>query len=339
MAVIDAQIRQRLQQHPAGLQAEWFLAHGMPGAEVPTDDDIAEHFARVAPGGAQGPIERFRWWTSSESAVAEVIDVSIADPLSVIVTYRGRDEHLYDFTCRVDASSLRITEVSFARHADIDIDVRALPTTDLSAHERAGLHGVFDAAYEHADHDYLEDSLTRFDYVAMAWSGDNPVGFALADYRIMDLPGLPGQLVTRGGLGCVDPGLRRRGTVAALVAAAAHAAWRPEYAQPRQLSAARFAHPATFRFAREWQNGVVPCPGAVPTPWHQQIGTIVAASLGAADFLSDTFVCVGPGRPVGQPLVHIDVHEHEWSLFEAVDRDRGDTLLGIGWVPNPPPGW
>jgi hypothetical protein len=29
----------------------------------------------------------------------------------------------------------------------------------------------------------------------------------------------------------------------------------------------------------------------------------------------------------------------EWKLFAGVDRDRGDSLLALSWVPDPPPGW
>jgi hypothetical protein len=37
--------------------------------------------------------------------------------------------------------------------------------------------------------------------------------------------------------------------------------------------------------------------------------------------------------------MELDVEPREWELFEAVDRDRGDALLAIAWVPDAPGDW
>jgi len=34
-----------------------------------------------------------------------------------------------------------------------------------------------------------------------------------------------------------------------------------------------------------------------------------------------------------------EVAEEEWLPFQAVNRDRGDALLGILWFPDAPEGW
>jgi len=41
----------------------------------------------------------------------------------------------------------------------------------------------------------------------------------------------------------------------------------------------------------------------------------------------------------GYPNIDCEVTEQEWLLFKTVNRDRGDTLLGIVWVPDAPEGW
>ena len=84
---------------------------------------------------------------------------------------------------------------------------------------------------------------------------------------------------------------------------------------------------------------VVPSPGETPSQWQQEVGAAVAEMYGAQDFDPETFVCKGDGTPIGYPVLDIEADEEEWEVFEPVDRDRGDTLLGIVWLHGAPDGW
>lgn len=74
---------------------------------------------------------------------------------------------------------------------------------------------------------------------------------------------------------------------------------------------------------------------------HRAVGRAMAATLESADFDEETFVCRGPGRPIGKAMLEVDrnVTPEEWAWFANVDRGRGDTLLGVNWILDPPTGW
>ena len=58
------------------------------------------------------------------------------------------------------------------------------------------------------------------------------------------------------------------------------------------------------------------------------------------EFNPQTFAVRGSGVPIGYPVVDMgDVAPGEWEVFRDVNRDRGDSLLGIAWTPDPPEGW
>lgn len=216
------------------------------------------------------------------------------------------------------------------------IDFEVLEANELSSPRRRALLGLFAANYRHANPAFLDKSLARIRHVALAYSDDLPVGFALGETRVMDLPRLPGQVVGLAGICCVAPEFRRRGLFGQLERRAASAASVPE--TPRRLVCGRMAHPAAFRTISR-VPGVVPKAGRSPTPWQQEIGTAIAEAYGVHDFDPRTFVCVGDGQPIGYPRIEFDVEPHEWEIFEPVDRDRGDALLALAWVPDSPPAW
>jgi hypothetical protein len=84
---------------------------------------------------------------------------------------------------------------------------------------------------------------------------------------------------------------------------------------------------------------VVPAPGVRPSPVQQETGKLIAEAYGVFEFDPETFVCVGSGDPIGYPKIEIGVEAHEWEVFKPVDRDRGDALLALAWLPTSPPGW
>jgi hypothetical protein len=98
------------------------------------------------------------------------------------------------------------------------------------------------------------------------------------------------------------------------------------------------AHPAAFR-VMAGNPTAVPRPGTSPTPWQQEIGRAIADIYGVHSFQPQTFVCKGTGKPIGYPVLEVEVEPKEWEVFRPVDRERGDSLLGIAWSPDAPPGW
>jgi len=104
------------------------------------------------------------------------------------------------------------------------------------------------------------------------------------------------------------------------------------------MTAGRMAHPASFRLMSR-NPSAVPKAGVTPTPWQQEVGIAIAGAYGVEDFDPETFVCRGSGTPIGYPIMEVDVAPGEWEVFRPVNRDRGDSLLGIAWMGEPPAGW
>ena len=208
----------------------------------------------------------------------------------------------------------------------------ALSTRDL---ER--VKAVFAENYRDANLAYLEKSLGRLRYVSLAEdAGGNLAGFALGESRVMDLLRLPRQNVRLAGLCCVGMAYRRRGLFGRLETAAlseGHA-----QVSERTLSSGRMAHPASFR-GMSRSPSVVPRRGKRPTAWQQEVGMAIAEAYGTPGFDPETFVCKGTGVPIGYPVIEIEATPEEWELFAPVDRSHGDSLLGLAWAPDPPPGW
>ena len=213
---------------------------------------------------------------------------------------------------------------------------KTVPTADVTAAERALMHELFDACYRQANHAHLEKSLTRLRFVSFAWHDDQPIGFGLADSRIVDLPRLPQQAVILGGLCCVLPEFRRRGLFGELERRAVMACDPPR--ADRHLACGRVAHPGAFRTLGP-AGEVVPRPGGPPTPWQQEVGQTIADLYGVEKFDPETFVCIGSGTPIGYPVIELEAEPSEWEVFRHVNRDRGDALLGLCWHPDAPEGW
>lgn len=218
-----------------------------------------------------------------------------------------------------------------------DLQISVVPTAQLAPADRDAILELFRQNYRDANAAYLEKSLHVLAFAAIARDpSGRPAGFALGEPRVIDLPRLPAQPVRLAGLCCVDPAFRRQGLFRRLEGAVLDA--RPLPPAPRWLSAGRMAHPASFR-TMSANPTVVPRRGRTPTRWQQEVGSAIAAAYGTASFDPQTFVCRGTGQPIGWPIIEIDATPEEWELFRPVDRSRGDSLLGIAWNPDAPPGW
>ena len=222
--------------------------------------------------------------------------------------------------------------------AGVDSEVAA--SDGLSARQRDGMHALFDLAYEAADHDYLDRSLTKLGWVALARredDADHLVGFSLGDVRTLDLPAVGPTPTLLAGLACVGPDHRRHGLFRYLSNLSLRAAGVMP-ADGLALGAGRMAHPASMRMVAVAPT-VVPKRGRTPSPLQQGVGRVVAEAYGVADFDPTTFVCRGSGKPIGFPRMNQEVEAHEWEVFEPVDRGRGDSLLALIWHGEAPEGW
>ncbi len=214
--------------------------------------------------------------------------------------------------------------------------IRTLRTDAIDDADRAAILALFHANYSDGDEAYVEKSLTKLRNVAIATHGDAPAGFALGEMRVLDLPRLPQTPLLMAGMCCIAPEHRRRGLFAYLTRLAMLLDAPPPAG--RALSCGRMAHPVSRRVMGD-NPTVVPRPGMAPTPWQQDVGAAVAAAYGVTNFDPQTFVCIGDGRPIGYPVMDAEVEPSEWEVFAPVNRDRGDSLLGLAWMPDAPEGW
>ena len=317
---------------PSG-PVEWFVSALRARREVGAADVRAHFSADFVGAGAEG---------LARGMTAMAIGLQVVDPITVeddgVVriplspTAGGFAE--YRVRVGVDGDVLSFFDFGPTEIEGVDLDVK--PTTELTPEERQGLHRVFDDAYIDGDHGYLEDQLRNLASIAIATAADvGAVGFALSDSRVVDLPRLPAQVFRTAGLSCVLSTHKRRGISSRLESMAMAAGDAPPAVHT--LLASRFAHAAGLHHARQ-RVPVVPRPGHQLTAWHREVAVAVAELLGVPAFDPDTFVCHGPGRPVGKNVIDLDVPDEEAELFAPVDRSRGDTLLALWWT-TPPPGW
>jgi hypothetical protein len=217
------------------------------------------------------------------------------------------------------------------------MDMRVIETASLQEHDLKRVHHLFDLAYRQANHCYLDKSFSKLKYIALAAVEETLVGFALADTIRTHLPRLNDpQIVTLAGICCVDSGYRRVGLFKRLeiLAAGAGGLFKPG---KRVLMCGRMAHPVSFRTMRGFPS-VIPKVGVPLSDWQKEMGLKVSELYGST-LDPETLVVIGDGTPIGYPNIEYEVAEEEWLPFQAVNRDRGDALLGIFWAPDAPEGW
>jgi hypothetical protein len=218
-----------------------------------------------------------------------------------------------------------------------DIETRVVRTDALVKDDLEIVHHLFDLSYRQANHAYLEKSFSRLRYIAIATVSETPAGFAVADTVETDLPRMTGpQIITLAGICCVAPDFRRMGLFLKLESLAGSANGLSRSGK-RILLCGRMAHPASFRTISR-SPAVIPKYGVPLSDWQKEIG-LRAAELYGVNLDPETMVVIGEGVPIGYPIIEQDVTEEEWLPFKNVNRDRGDSLLGITWSPDAPEGW
>lgn len=220
-------------------------------------------------------------------------------------------------------------------------DIRIVRVPEMTETESQEIFAIFDASYRQANHEYLQLSLERIGLLALAVMNEMPAGYAISNFRWMDLPGFDEpQLVVLHGMRCVVPQYRHQGLFVRLNREIEAEMRRQIVASgripDRQLNCGRYGHAS--RAGGRADPSAVPRVGRAPTAWQQAVGRAVAEAYGSnLDPL--TFVCVGSGTPIGYPNEEFDASEAERAAFAPVNRQRGDNLLVINWVPDSPPGW
>ena len=218
-----------------------------------------------------------------------------------------------------------------------DIDIRVIKTEALDNDDLRMVHQLFDLSYRQANHSYLERSFSKLRYIALAQIGKILAGFAVADTVKTHLPRLADpQIVSLAGICCVDPKYRRMGLFTKLEVSAADGSGLLKTAK-RLLMCGRMAHPVSYRTIGKYPS-VIPKYGVSLSGWHKDMGLKVSELYGVT-IDPETLHVIGDGSPCGYPNIDCEVTEQEWLLFKEVNRDRGDTLLGIIWVPDAPEGW
>lgn len=317
---------------PPSPPVDWFLSVLRARSGVSADEVISRFSDEfIAEAGADGI-------AGGLSAMA--VGLQVVDPISreddgvVRIPLSATSGGFAQYRVRVGVDGDRIAFFDFGPMEIDGVDLDVKPTAELTDTERTGLHRVFDDAYVDGDHGYLDDQLATLRDVALATSAEaGVVGFALSDSRVVDLPRLPAQVLRIAGLSCVLASHKRRGISSRLESMAMAAGDAPPAIHTLLVS--RLAHAAGLHHVHS-RVPVVPRPGHRASAWHREVATAVADVLGVASFDPITFVCHGPGRPVGKNVIDLDVPDEEAVLFEPVDRTRGDTLLALWWTTAPP---
>ncbi len=201
---------------------------------------------------------------------------------------------------------------------------------------------LFDLTYDRANHAYLLASIEKLGWIAVG-EVDGPrarmlAGFAVGDSRMAALPRMPGLIpVAMAGIGCIHPDVRQQGLFTALALAALNANGVLSGAD-RFVFCGRMAHPITYRTAVRSARGVIPTAGRVLSQWHREMLVAIADLYGVA-VDTENGVVIGSGAPIGYPRLTYEASAEEKSLFQPVNRDRGDSLLALGWIPEEPADW
>lgn len=312
--------------------ATWFEAI-VTGRQPVERADVARRFGPdvLAAIGIDGLVTSL---TGLATRVGQVRMVKLCpEAFRLEITMAGR---AWDIQCRLDEHD-RIASLREGRPASRDLHVQVLAREEVGRVERVHMHRLFDDCYRDADHAYLDGSLAALGRVALGYRSGTLVAFAVAGQRIADLPAVGPCRVLLAGLCCVHPEHRRQG-IAGRVENASVGRLEGGQAVGRTLSAGRMAHAASYR-QMGYRPDAVPRPGHAPSLAQRRVGTAVAGLYGVERFDEDTFVCRGPGRPVGVPVIEVEASEREVELFAPVDRARGDTLLTLTWVGQPPDAW
>lgn len=218
------------------------------------------------------------------------------------------------------------------------------PTT-LSTSTRDELQAVFANSYTEPDPGYLDLQFETMDLVSFARRGDRLVAFALRGQKPITTTRLGTREVFMPGLSCVDASERRTGVFEAM---GTRGTWHQTSAGvgAPEAAAPRLATPASLNLAikqrKQFRWPIEEEPFALydhPTPAQLELADAAARAYGNEGYDPATGACIGLGRPIGVPNVEPEVPEEFHRRFAGIDRARGDSLLYLRWIAEPPPEW
>lgn len=316
-------------------------------------DSVRFVFEHLVPGSPELTLQALREHSSVDNLLQPIRQVARGAPLTSILSVGQRSgevdvraEHA-DGTVRDWTFSLgedgRIATATVGRHVD-GVDFWSGVPAELPAADRDLLHGVFASAYVGPDPAYLDRQLDTMTCLVVARRGTDVVGFALGGGRNIRTPALGEVKVAMPGLTCVDPREQRSGIGQGM---GNRATWLNLSTHgPREVAGLRFATPASLAMAMKGRGQVVwptsEDPYAQfdhPTPAQIELAHEVALAYGNRGYDPATGACIGLGRPIGVPNVEPDVSDEYWRRFDGIDRERGDSLLALRWLVEPPPAW
>lgn len=329
---------------PCAAAAEWLLSR-FDGGPVPTAEEIRENFTQMAV--RLGAVRRATtYFEHTRSLHAASVEHSQATPNEFWIRISADAGSPPRWRLRVfvspDGKIANMTVPSDAEEAGYSVVSK--PLRQRTDEESAGIKALFDVAFDNPGTRYLEEALDTLRNVAIAWAPDGTMaGFALGDWRTIDLPGLEGQTLRIAGLTAVHPDHRRRHLFGELGSKAIN---RPHYQEgQRDLVCSRLTSEVAYRNYNE-QAGFLPSPSAPPSPWQQEVAIAIVELLGERRQLDvRTFKLCGEPT-VGAP--RDSVTNGSWTAPVSVggeqvkvpiDPRQGDALFTLFWMPDAPPGW
>lgn len=329
---------------PGAEHFAWWLASCWEGASRIDLVSVGEHLAL----GDEGPppewlVDRFQDVATGDEAIVELIGWRTSRFGDQIVTYRSRDDRRYDLVASIDPATGRLLGGRPMRSAN-GVDIGAKPVAELTPHEWAGVHQVFEASFRDADPGFVERRVRQLPTIAMGWRDDEMLGFSAVGVLQADMGPIGIHSYFDSGLLCIDPSAHNLGLSNAIGSLAIQAT--PGMNLP-QFTLYHFATPVTlrasFRFGRvTWPGNTiqeVALAMASPTSCQKEVGSMMAELAGARSYDADHWV-IHSAHPAGETTaVPADLEPEYAQLFAHVDTKQGDTLLGMFWWEEPPEHW
>lgn len=212
-----------------------------------------------------------------------------------------------------------------------------LKSAELSSKQLEGMQALFNDCYDNGDWHYVEQTLSKLRYTALAIKDETIVGSSIGDMRRHCFePWDKTFSVILAGIVCVNSAHRREGLFYKLARLSAFASGEFIAGEP-VLRCGRMAHPVSMKIMRELPNSI-PRLNQSPNTIQRQV-LLEVAELYGVSVNPDNFVVQGQGKPLGEPRIEHSEDNEDWAFFKEVKRERGDSLLALAWDPVAPEGW
>ncbi len=325
---------------PGAAHFLWWLRAWTP-CTPPTSELEAEHVALSDGLSIETPLPGFHMVRTTERAVGRVLGWRTSRFGYQVVTYQGADGRTYDLVADLDPVTGRLAHPAVMPSINgIDLSIQGLG--ELGAADVARLHGLFEAAYTAADHNYLDWRFASLNTVITAWSGQSAVGFSAYAIGEVDLPCVGHRTFSDGGITCIHPSAQGRS-----IGLAFGTSWRLFDGVRPELALNHFATPVTLHAmlrvgSYQWPGNdisTVATALTAATPCQRAVGAEVARRAGAISYDATRWV-LRTGHPAGETTTKPTGLDPLYTkIFEALDRTKGDTLLGVFWTVEPPAVW